>query len=66
MVGMLKILIMFLCCFVFFEVPWKSVCTKLFAMIISIVAITLAFNYAHIIVEENSINKTIQVDHNDG
>ena len=63
--GMLKILVMYLCCFVFAELPWKPICTKFLAVVLSVVAISLAYNYADIIIKDDTDN-TMLVDERDG
>ncbi len=63
--GMLKILVMYLCCFVFAELPWKPICTKLLAVVVSVVAIGLTYNYVDSIANDK-VKKIILVEQHDG
>lgn len=60
-VGMLKILVMFLCCFVMNEIPWTKTFTKALSIIILITSCVLAVNYIYIIVNDDP-NDTILIE----
>ncbi len=65
MIVTLKTVIMILCCFVMNELPWKPLFTKVFAMIICVVAIGLAYSYVNSIAIDDT-DKTILVEQHDG
>ena len=64
--GMLKILVMFFCCFVMHEIPSGKTCTKWLSIVVSVVGIALAFNYIYAIANDSEPNRVIIVEQEDG
>ena len=64
MIATLRVVIMVLCTFIFAGLPWKPICTKALAMVVSVVAIGLAYNYVDSF-SKHEPSRVIQVESED-